>query len=92
MFGRAFVGRRACARGKRKRGDLYYWWGIGLRACHALADTIYLTKVQGTFEGDVFFPEIDEDEWRLVSSEPHLKDEKNAYDYEFCVYERKKAE
>ena len=57
-----------------------------------VADVIYLTKVRGTFEGDVFFPEIDEGEWRLVSSEPHMRDEKNAYDYEFCVYERKKTE
>lgn len=58
----------------------------------SMADIIYLTKVQGIFEGDVFFPEIDESEWRLVSSESHLKDEKNAYDYTFCVYERKKME
>jgi len=57
-----------------------------------MADVIYLTKVHGTFEGDVFFPEIDENKWRLISSEPHEKDEKNAYDYEFCVYESRKAQ
>jgi len=69
---------------------------IGGESVYALAmpvaDVIYLTKVQGTFEGDVFFPVVDESEWKLVSSEPHMKDEKNAYDYEFCVYERKKTE
>jgi dihydrofolate reductase len=56
-----------------------------------LADTLYLTEVHGIFEGDAFFPEFNEDEWRLVSSEPHTKDEKNAYDYEFRVYEREKV-
>lgn len=53
------------------------------------ARKIYLTKVHGTFIGDTFFPAIDENEWRLVSSEPHFKDEKNPFDYTFCVYERK---
>jgi dihydrofolate reductase len=53
------------------------------------AQKIYLTKVHGTFEGDVFFPEVSESEWRLVSSEDHAKDDKNAFDYTFCIYERK---
>ena len=53
------------------------------------ARKIYLTRVHGTFNGDTFFPAIDENEWRLVSSEPHFKDEKNPFDYTFCVYERK---
>lgn len=78
--------------GKEKEEIFIIGGGSVYALAMPVADTIYLTKVRGTFEGDVFFPEIDEDEWRLVSSEPHLKDEKNAYDYEFCVYERKKAE
>jgi len=53
------------------------------------ANTIYLTRVHGTFEGDVFFPNIDENEWRLVSSEPQKKDEKNPIDYTYLVYRRK---
>lgn len=28
-----------------------------------VAQTIYLTRVHGTFEGDVFFPDISEKEW-----------------------------
>ena len=54
-----------------------------------VAQKLYLTKVHGTFTADVFFPEFSENEWRLVCSEPHAKDEKNAFDYDFCVYERK---
>ena len=54
------------------------------------ADTIYLTKIDGSFEGDAFFPGIDEREWELISSEEHKKDEDNPYRYEFLVYERKR--
>jgi len=55
----------------------------------SIAQKLYLTKVHGIFEADTFFPEWSEREWRLVSSAPHVKDGKNAFDYEFCVYERK---
>ena len=53
------------------------------------ARTIYLTRVHGTFEGDVFFPDINENEWKLISSEPQKKDEKNPIDYTYLVYKRK---
>ncbi len=56
-----------------------------------MAQKLYITKVHGAFEGDTFFPYIDENEWKLLNSEPHLKDEKNPFDYTFCVYERKKS-
>ena len=59
------------------------------RSTIPMAQKLYLTKVHGTFEGDTFFPEVNENEWRLVSSEPHTKDEKNSFDYMFCTYERK---
>ena len=35
------------------------------------ADKIELTRVHGTFEADAFFPEIDEENWELVSSSFH---------------------
>jgi len=59
------------------------------RLAFPVAQRIYLTKVHGSFEGDTFFPEVSGGGWRLVSSEPHLKDENNAFDYTFCVYEKK---
>lgn len=52
------------------------------------ADEIYLTLVKASFEGDVFFPELNPAEWSEVNREQHEKDEKNPYDYEFIVYER----
>ena len=53
------------------------------------ARTIYLTRVHGAFEGDVFFPDINEDEWDLVSSEFHAKDEKNPIDFTYLIYRRR---
>ncbi|WP_047152108.1 dihydrofolate reductase [Aneurinibacillus tyrosinisolvens] len=53
-------------------------------------DTIYLTLIEESFEGDTFFPEISEEEWKLVSRKAGIKDEKNPYTYYFLVYKRKR--
>ncbi len=53
------------------------------------ADRLYMTYIDEEFEGDTFFPEYDESEWELTSKEKGIKDEKNPYDYYFCVYDRK---
>jgi len=56
-----------------------------IRICQKL----YLTEIDLEVEnGDVFFPEIDYKEWKLISEEPHLADEKNPYNYNFKVFER----
>ena len=53
------------------------------------AHRLYITCVHAEFpEADTFFPNIDLEEWKLVSEEPHFQDEKHAYDFSFCVYER----
>ncbi len=54
------------------------------------AGKIYLTRVHGTFDGDVFFPEIDEREWKEVFREDHEADGQNPYAYSFITYERRK--
>lgn len=54
-------------------------------------DRLYYTAVDTVIEdGDAFFPAFDRDEWVLVSEDPHAADEKNEYDYNFMVFERKK--
>lgn len=52
------------------------------------AQKIYLTKVHESFDADVFFPEIDEKEWKVVLEEHHQKGEKNDFDYSFIDLER----
>lgn len=60
------------------------------RAALPSADRIYLTRVHENFDGDAFFPELDEDEWKLVSNRDCPPDEKNPYAMSFQVWERKK--
>ncbi|MBN6186118.1 dihydrofolate reductase [Aneurinibacillus sp. BA2021] len=52
------------------------------------ADTLQLTVIDASFPGDVYFPEINLEEWRLVSREKGIKDEANPYDYYFLTYQR----
>ncbi len=53
------------------------------------ASKLYITKINQEFDGDVYFPEIDENEWKIVETEKGIKDEKNPYDYEYVTYIRK---
>ena len=50
---------------------------------------IYLTRVHAKFDADVFFPVINENEWKLVSNQDQPADEKHAHAYSFQLWERK---
>ncbi len=52
------------------------------------ADRLYLTLVHAEVEGDVFFPEVDAEDWRLVSEERHEADDRHAHAFSFLTYER----
>jgi dihydrofolate reductase len=52
------------------------------------AQRLYLTRVRAEVQGDAFFPEIDESEWRLVNDESHAADDRNAFAFSFRTYER----
>jgi len=52
------------------------------------ANRIYLTIIEGEFEGDTFFPEYDVTQWKEVSYEEHERDAENPYNYRFVVLER----
>ena len=53
------------------------------------ADRIYLTLVHENFDGDAFFPEIKQEDWKLASNRDCEPDDKNAYALSFQVWERK---
>jgi len=55
-----------------------------------LWDKLYITEVDAVVAGDIYFPEMDLDQWALVSKEDHQKDSKNQYNYSFQVYDRKR--
>ncbi len=52
------------------------------------ATKIELTRVHHEFEGDTYFPEIDEKEWKEVANTFHKKDAKHDYEFSFITYER----
>jgi dihydrofolate reductase len=54
-----------------------------------LADQLIVTEVHAEFEGDTFFPEIDQNQWQQISRKDYQKDLNNPYDYSFVEYERK---
>ncbi len=64
-----------------------------------LAQRLYLTFIDHDFDGDIFFPEFNMNEWKEVSREDHEPDDppsseaparhgKNLYKYSFVVLER----
>ena len=46
------------------------------------ADAMYLSYIEGDYEGDAYFPEFDESEWRVERREEHER-------WEFVVYRRR---
>lgn len=56
-----------------------------------LADKMYLTVIDETFEGDAWFPSFDESEWRCMATETHRhEDETGSFTYRFLTLERNK--
>ena len=62
-------------------GDIY-------RQAIPYCDRIELTRVDGTFEADTYFPEIDPHVWELEASETHLSDERHAFAFTYETYRR----
>lgn len=71
--------------------DAYVVGGAEIyRQAMPLADTIYLTLVLASPEGDAHFALPDKAEWALVSTEHHGADDRNEFATEFRVYKRKR--
>jgi dihydrofolate reductase len=70
--------------GKAITDDIFIIGGAEiLKEALPLIDTMYLTLIHATFDGDVFYPEYKEQEWQEVWREDHQPDEKNQYPYSF---------
>lgn len=50
---------------------------------------MYVTQIDKEFEGDAFFPKINEEEWQVIDTQKGIQDENNNLDYEFITYKRK---
>lgn len=53
-----------------------------------LVDIIYLTRIHAQIKGDVFFPELDMNKWRVVEEQLHPKDSRHKYDFTFFKLEK----
>ena len=53
-----------------------------------ISNCIELTRVNGNFEADAFFPEINTSNWNLVNSEFHPIDEKHQHSFTFETYKK----
>ena len=58
------------------------------RQSMAIANRIYLTRVHTQIDGDTFFPELKEAEWKMVAATECKADEKNAFDHTIEIWER----
>ncbi|MEK6817418.1 MAG: dihydrofolate reductase, partial [Nanoarchaeota archaeon] len=52
-----------------------------------LSNKIELTRVHKNYEGDVFFPEVNWDEWNLINDSGKLSTDKDT-EYSFLTYEK----
>ncbi len=52
------------------------------------AHRMYLTHVDGEFEGDTWFPAFEVKNWRIVSEKKYAADERNNYAFTIRFYER----
>ena len=58
--------------------------------CLPAASRLYVTHIKADIDGDTRFPDFDREQtWLKTSSELRPADEKNLYDLDFCVYERR---
>ena len=54
-----------------------------------MCNKMYITEINQDFDGDVAFPEINLDEWKVIEREKGPEDGINSFDYEYVTYERK---
>ena len=50
---------------------------------------MYVTEIDKEFDGDAFFPRIDETKWKEISREKGPEDEENNFIYEYVTYEKR---
>lgn len=55
----------------------------------AVADVLDLTFIHHSFEGDVYFPEIDKAIWKETARQDFKADDKNKFDYSFVKFEKR---
>ena len=52
------------------------------------ADKLYISEIEGIYDGDTFFPEYNRDEWKETSRIHHPADDRHETAFDFVVYDR----
>jgi dihydrofolate reductase len=60
------------------------------RQAMSIADRLYITHVECSYEGDTTFPDISAEQWRVVEETRFERGEKYEYPFRFTNYERNK--
>lgn len=55
-----------------------------------LIEEMFITKIEHSFDADVFFPQIEESKWNQSLVNSHPKDEKNLYNFKIFKYSKRK--
>jgi len=53
-----------------------------------LTDRIYFTRVHSRIDGDTFFPELNEDEWKVVAEERFTASPEREYSFDILTLDR----
>jgi dihydrofolate reductase len=56
-----------------------------------MCQRIYITEIQRDFEGDVYFPEVDPNEWEETQRHKHISENDTNLEYHFVVLDRKSS-
>jgi len=75
------------AKNSNIEGEVFIIGGASIyRQFLPLADKFYITQIDKEFEGDVYFPELDES-WEITDEEKKKGEE---FDYSYQIWEKKK--
>ena len=62
--------------------------GYLFRDTLSITNKLVLSKVDCNIEGDVFYPDLNLEEWNEISSENFIKNSDNDYDFSVITYEK----
>ena len=69
--------------------DIYISGGARLyEEALPLVERMYITEIDKDFEGDVSFPEINLNEWKVTEREQGPEEGENTFNYEYVTYEK----
>ncbi len=77
--------------GKESEKEFFVMGGGELyKQTFPFAQRLYITRIYAEADGaDTFFPQIDENDWKVINCGERITDPENGIDFQFIVYERK---